>query len=101
MLRLFSFIFLASCFEIKRTRGVVLWIGGDPMNNLNFFKFDNYNIHIYINYYEIYWWKIFYWKTTKVMKDKISVDQVDGYLEPFCGALSVLIHMNDTFKCRI
>lgn len=36
---------------------------------------------------------------SEVMKDKISVDQVDGYLEPFCGALSVLIHMNDTFKC--
>ena len=33
------------------------------------------------------------------MKNLVDVSSVDGYLEPFCGACSVLVRMNDKFSC--
>ena len=34
-----------------------------------------------------------------VMKKLVKKEDVNGYLEPFCGALSVLTHMNEEFDC--
>jgi len=34
-----------------------------------------------------------------IMNKYVSVNDVDGYLEPFCGAMSVLMKMNKTYKC--
>ena len=33
------------------------------------------------------------------MKSIVSSEEVDCYIEPFCGALSVLKHMNTDYKC--
>lgn len=35
---------------------------------------------------------------SSIMKSYIKPDMIDGYLEPFCGALNVLLKMND-YKC--
>ena len=35
---------------------------------------------------------------SNLMKNYVSKDKVDGYLEPFCGALNVLVKMNE-YKC--
>jgi len=34
-----------------------------------------------------------------VMKKIVDSADVDGYLEPFCGGLGVLVRMTDTFNC--
>lgn len=36
---------------------------------------------------------------SEVMKQHVDSDDVSGYLEPFCGALSVLEKMTDTYEC--
>ena len=36
---------------------------------------------------------------TNVMKDQVKPDMVDGYLEPFCGACSILTIMNNDYDC--
>jgi DNA adenine methylase len=36
---------------------------------------------------------------SRIMKERVHPDEVDGYLEPFCGALSILTNMNDTYDC--
>lgn len=33
------------------------------------------------------------------MKEIVKSEDIDGYLEPFCGALNVLIKMNEDFDC--
>lgn len=33
-----------------------------------------------------------------IMKERIKPDEVDGYLEPFCGSLGVTQHMTDEYK---
>lgn len=35
----------------------------------------------------------------KFMKESTINLDIEGYLEPFCGSLGVLIHMTDTFDC--
>ena len=35
----------------------------------------------------------------KAMKELVPPSMVNGYLEPFCGALGVFIHMTDEYKC--
>ena len=35
----------------------------------------------------------------EIMKELVPNNTVKGYLEPFCGALSVLIHMTDEYDC--
>jgi DNA adenine methylase len=37
---------------------------------------------------------------SELMKSKVPPDKVDGYLEPFCGALNVLMKMNDEYQCE-
>ena len=37
---------------------------------------------------------------SNLMKSRVTTDMVDGYLEPFCGACSVLTKMNDTYYCH-
>ena len=37
---------------------------------------------------------------SQIMKSYISPEDVSGYLEPFCGALNVLIHMNKDYQCQ-
>ena len=37
---------------------------------------------------------------SSVMKDNIKPEDVDGYLEPFCGACSVLSIMNQDYDCN-
>lgn len=34
------------------------------------------------------------------MKSLVPPDNVSGYVEPFCGALNVLMEMNDDYKCQ-
>ena len=36
---------------------------------------------------------------SEVMKSLVKKEDVNGYLEPFCGALSVLTYMNEEFDC--
>jgi DNA adenine methylase len=36
---------------------------------------------------------------SSVMKSLVKPEEVDSYIEPFCGALSVLKHMNTEYKC--
>ena len=33
------------------------------------------------------------------IKELFPGDSVEGYMEPFCGALGVLVHMTDDYKC--
>ena len=35
----------------------------------------------------------------QIMKSHVDPNDVDGYLEPFCGACSVLTKMNEHYKC--
>ena len=37
---------------------------------------------------------------SEIMKKTVPTDEVDGYLEPFCGALNVLIKMNENYNCE-
>lgn len=37
---------------------------------------------------------------SQIMKSSVSSDKVDGYLEPFCGALNILIKMNEEYDCE-
>ena len=37
---------------------------------------------------------------SELMKSLVPPDEVDGYLEPFCGALNVLMKMNDIYDCE-
>ena len=36
---------------------------------------------------------------SKLMKEYVTPDDVDGYLEPFCGACSILSIMNQDYNC--
>lgn len=36
---------------------------------------------------------------SSIMKNLVDVSSVNGYLEPFCGACSVLVRMNDNYDC--
>jgi len=33
------------------------------------------------------------------MKELVPPDKVTGYVEPFCGAINVLLHMNEDYQC--
>ena len=34
------------------------------------------------------------------MNSYVNPDDVDGYLEPFCGAMSILTKMNEMYTCK-
>ncbi len=37
---------------------------------------------------------------SEIMKQYVKPEEVTGYVEPFCGALSVLMHMNNEYTCN-
>ena len=37
---------------------------------------------------------------SELMKNNVPPETIDGYLEPFCGAINVLMRMNDSYNCE-